>query len=208
MNSIQNIYCIGRNYVNHAKELGNEVPTEPLLFSKPTHALALANGESYLYLYDGEEIHHELEIVLHINKDVKKGDKVEDVVDKMALGVDLTLRHLQTTLKKKGHPWLRAKGFPNSAIITEFWSFKGVDDCQKRSFSLLKNGNIVQEGTIKDMVFDFQAIIDECADTFGLGKGDIIYTGTPEGVGPVEHDDHFVLFWDEKEVGAFNAKRR
>ncbi|KMK75646.1 fumarylacetoacetate hydrolase family protein [Alkalihalobacillus pseudalcaliphilus] len=202
-----NIYCIGRNYVNHAKELGNEVPKQPLLFSKPTHALARADGSTYTYDYNKEDIHYELEIVLHIGKAVRPGDKVDDVVDKIGLGVDLTLRNLQSKLKEKGHPWLRAKGFPNSAILTNLWEFKGVEDCRNRLFSLYQNGNQVQCGSIRDMLFDFQAIIDECSTCFGLGKGDLIYTGTPEGVGSVEHGDHFVLKWDEEVVGSFQTQR-
>ncbi len=205
MEEIRNIFCIGRNYAKHAAELGNAVPEAPILFSKPTHALALADGKP-LSFPDGEgAIHHELEIVLKINREVQKGDQLEDIVDQMALGLDLTLRDLQTTLKGKGQPWLRAKGFRNSAIVTEFWPFPGADSCKDKMFSLQKNGQWVQQGTAQQMIFNFQAIIDECVSAFGLGAGDIIFTGTPEGVGPVENGDSFKLYWGNEEKGSFQA---
>ncbi|WP_100406504.1 fumarylacetoacetate hydrolase family protein [Bacillus solitudinis] len=203
MSGINNIFCIGRNYAKHATELGNEIPDSPILFSKPTHALASASGHTLTFQKGKGEIHHELEIVLLIDRPVKKGDKLEDVVSKMALGVDLTLRDIQSDLKKKGQPWLRAKGFKNSAIITDFWKFSGVEQCE--NFYLVNNGRVIQEGNVQDMIFDFQSIIDECEDVFGLGTGDIIFTGTPEGVGPISDGDVFKMYWGEEEKGQFQV---
>lgn len=200
---IKNIYCIGRNYAKHAHELGNEIPEEQILFSKPTHALVYAEGQTIQLPKDKGDIHHELEIVLRVSQDVKKGDKVDDVVGHMSLGLDLTLRDVQSSLKEKGRPWLRAKGFKNSAVTTSFWNFEGTDSCNGVDFSLVINGEVVQKGNIKDMLHDFQAMIDECEECFGLGEGDIIYTGTPEGVGPLHSGDVCVLFWDDEEKGRF-----
>ncbi|KYG31792.1 fumarylacetoacetate hydrolase family protein [Alkalihalobacillus trypoxylicola] len=205
---IKNIFCIGRNYVKHAEELGNEVPKQPILFSKPTHALTKADGRVLSFPKLLGEIHHELEIVLHIHKNVEKGDLIEDVVDKMALGIDLTLRDLQSELKRKGQPWLRAKGFRESAILTDFWDFPGIEECKKNSFSLTNNSEIVQKGTINEMIFSFQMILDELIKAFGVKAGDIIFTGTPEGVGPLEDGDDFSLYWNEKKVGNFLVDRK
>ncbi|WP_332694008.1 fumarylacetoacetate hydrolase family protein [Halalkalibacter lacteus] len=198
-----NIYCIGRNYANHARELGNAVPDQPILFSKPSPALVETNGQVISLPKDQGEIHHEIEIVLKIDKDVKEGDKVSDVVSKMALGVDLTLRDVQSVLKEQGHPWLRAKGFKNSAIVTPFWPCEGKEVCEKTDFSFVINSETIQKGNIQEMMFDFQAIIDECVNCFGLGEGDLIYTGTPEGVGPLQSGDQCQLYWGKEEKGRF-----
>ncbi|WP_017728741.1 fumarylacetoacetate hydrolase family protein [Halalkalibacterium ligniniphilum] len=203
MNEIKNIYCIGRNYAKHAVELGNAIPEKPILFSKPTRALTVAKGQTVLFPSNRGEIHHELEIVLHVSKDVKQGDHVEDVIDKMALGIDFTLRDEQSELKKQGHPWLRAKGFKSSAIVTDFWAFPGIEACRNTNFSLTKNGDIVQQGNIQDMMFNFQQIIEQISEAFGLGTGDIIYTGTPEGVGAIQSNDEFRFYWGEEEKGSF-----
>ncbi|HWO77849.1 MAG TPA: fumarylacetoacetate hydrolase family protein [Bacillus sp. (in: firmicutes)] len=200
---IRNIFCIGRNYAAHAAELGNAVPESPILFSKPTHALVKANGEAVSFPSNQGEIHHELEIVLYIGKQVTDGFKADDVVTKMALGIDFTLRDLQSELKKQGYPWLRAKGFKNSAIITEFWDFPGTDACKETDFSLLKNGQRVQHGNIQLMMFDFQSILEHIHREFGLEEGDIVYTGTPEGVGSIANRDEFVLLWGNEEKGRF-----
>jgi fumarylpyruvate hydrolase len=206
MEEIKNIFCIGRNYANHALELGNAIPTSPILFSKPTYSLVKADGSKILFPGDRGEIHHELEIVIHIGKEVTADFQVEDVVDKVALGIDFTLRDEQSKLKAKGHPWLKAKGFKNSAIITDFWDFPGIEACKAVDFSLLRNGNVVQLGNIKDMMFDFKQIIEQCNYYFGLTKGDVIYTGTPEGVGPIQHGDDFKLMWNDEEKGSFTVQ--
>ncbi|MDQ0253983.1 2-keto-4-pentenoate hydratase/2-oxohepta-3-ene-1,7-dioic acid hydratase in catechol pathway [Evansella vedderi] len=205
MDQIKNIFCIGRNYANHAKELGNEIPSSPILFSKPTHSLVKADGKSISFPKNRGEIHHELEIVLYIETEVPEIFEVEEVVSKMALGIDFTLRDEQAVLKEKGHPWLKAKGFRNSSVITEFWSFPGIDACTKTDFSLLKNGHTVQIGNITDMMFDFKEIIKQCNQYFGLGKGDILYTGTPEGVGAIKHGDTLALRWGNEEKGRFSV---
>ncbi|MBN6188100.1 fumarylacetoacetate hydrolase family protein [Aneurinibacillus sp. BA2021] len=202
MKQIRNIYCVGRNYRLHAEELGNAVPTMPFLFSKPTHSLVEANGEVISLPGNRGEVHYEAEVVLHIARPYEAGMKVEDIVDEMALGIDFTLRDVQSELKKKSHPWLRAKGFPNAAVLTAFHAFPGVEACAQTDFSLRKNGEQVQRGNVRDMLFDMQTIIEFTAEHFGLGEGDIIYTGTPAGVGPVADGDRLELCWGEDIWGA------
>jgi len=201
MNSIRNIYCVGRNYVLHAKELNNEVPSSPFLFSKPTHALVEANGEEVVLPGSQGSVHYEAELVVRIGKPYQPGMKVDELVDRMALGIDFTLRDVQTELKKKAYPWLLAKGFPNSALVTKFIDFPGVEECSKVNFSLIKNGEQVQLGNIKNMIFDLQYLLDFTAFHFGLGEGDILYTGTPEGVGQIVDGDQLSLKWDDTVLG-------
>lgn len=194
---------MGRNFVKHAEELGNDIPSRPLLFSKPTRSIVQANGGTIELPFDRGEVHYEAEIVLFIGQDVPKSFAVEDVVEKMALGIDFTLREEQQRLKEKGHPWLRAKGFKNSAAITDFWSFPGMNSCKETDFTLHINGEEIQRGNIQNMLFDFKRIIEECNDLFGLGPGDILFTGTPEGVGKVNAHDEFLLRWGEEGKGRF-----
>jgi 2-keto-4-pentenoate hydratase/2-oxohepta-3-ene-1,7-dioic acid hydratase in catechol pathway len=206
METIRNIYCVGRNYVLHAQELKNEVPTSPMLFSKPTHALVDADGKEVTLPGDRGSVHFETELVIRIGKSYEKGMKVDELVDGVAVGLDLTLRDVQDVLKKKGHPWLLAKGFPNSAILSRFIDFPGVEECKKIDFALIKNGEQAQIGNIKNMIFDLQTIIDFTAQNFGLAKGDIIFTGTPQGVGPVSDGDQLSLMFDEEILGSCTVK--
>ena len=206
METIQNIYCVGRNYRLHAAELGNDVPTKPMIFDKPTHALAQAAGNEIELPGTRGELHYEAELVIHIARPFEAGVTLEQMVDKIALGIDFTLRDVQSELKKAGHPWLLAKGFRNSAILTPFHAFPGVDDLQNTDFSLLKNGEQVQRGKISDVIFDLMTIIAYISDNFGLDQGDIIYTGTPAGVGPIADGDVMTLVWGEENWGQFTAK--
>lgn len=200
---IKNIYCIGRNYKKHAEELGNEVPDTPLVFTKPTTALANADGSVLSFPDDRGDIHHELEIVLYVGKDVKEGFTVDEVITKMALGIDLTLRDVQSKLKKKGHPWTIAKGFRNAAIVTDFWDFPGMESVSELDFSLLRNEETVQQGNIKHVIFDFQTLLEYLHREIGLRQGDVIYTGTPEGVGSIADQEEYILKWGEEVKGSF-----
>lgn len=198
---IRNIYCVGRNYISHAKELNNAIPTSPFLFSKPTHAIVEANGQDVFLPGDRGPVHYEVELVIHIGQDYRKGITVDEIVDGMAIGIDFTLRDVQSELKEKRYPWLLAKGFPNSALLTKFIEFPGEEACKNMNFSLLKNNEEVQVGNISNLIFNLQTIIDFSAKHFGLGKGDIIFTGTPEGVGPVFDGDKLSLKWGEETLG-------
>ncbi|MGJ7912661.1 fumarylacetoacetate hydrolase family protein [Neobacillus sp. LXY-1] len=201
MKQFNNIYCVGRNYVEHAKELQNEVPTSPMIFSKPTHALIEATGQEISLPGNRGSIHYETEIVIRMGRSYEKGLIVDEMVDSMAIGIDFTLRDVQSELKKKGHPWLLSKGFPNSAIVSQFIPFPGVDEMKQIDFSLLKNGVKVQQGNIQNMIFELRTIIDFIALNFGLGEGDLIFTGTPEGVGPIKDRDHLTLCWGDNILG-------
>ncbi len=196
-----NIYCVGRNFVMHAKELNNPVPTSPFLFLKPSHALVKANGQKVVLPKDKGTIRYETELVLKVGRPYEKGMGVDELIDSMAIGIDLTLVDVQNVLKQKGYPWLLAKGFKNSAIITRFIPFPGVEKCKQINFSLVKNDEQVQVGNIKDMIFDLQTIVDFTALNFGLGEGDLIFTGTPEGVGRVSDGDKLKLLWGEESIG-------
>ncbi|BAE85232.1 fumarylacetoacetate hydrolase family protein [Desulfitobacterium hafniense] len=198
---IKNIYCVGRNYLQHAKELNNAVPTSPFLFVKPTHALVEGQGQTIAMPKDQGNVHYEAELVVHVGKNYEPGMKAEAVIDKIAVGIDFTLREVQDELKKKGLPWLLAKGFPNSAVLSRWLPFEGLEGTAGHDFTLEKNGQEVQRGNIKEMIFDIPTIIEFCAQHFGLAEGDIIFTGTPAGVGVAAAGDHFVLKWKEEQVG-------
>ncbi|WNR43218.1 fumarylacetoacetate hydrolase family protein [Paenibacillus roseipurpureus] len=205
--TIKNIYCVGRNYRAHAAELGNDVPDQPMIFTKPTHALAQMDGESLTLPSDQGDIHYEAELVLHIAKPYVPGIGVDEIVDQYALGIDFTLRDVQNVIKKKGHPWLPAKGFLGSAPLTAFRPFPGAASLAESNFQLRQNDQVVQDGNIANMIFDLQTIIDYIAKHYGLGPGDIIFTGTPEGVGPVRHGDRLELLWGEQSYGAVTINK-
>jgi fumarylpyruvate hydrolase len=206
MNSIRNIYCVGRNYVLHAAELGNAVPESPMIFSKPTHALVPMDGGTVTLPGNRGEVHYEAELVLHVGRSYEKGIRVDELVDQMTLGIDFTLRDVQSELKKKGYPWLPAKGFLNSAPIGAFRPFPGEAAAQQTDFTLLINGKAAQRGNTKDMIFGLQVLVDFIAEHYGLSHGDMIYTGTPAGVAAVADGDVMELFWGEESVGSCTVK--
>lgn len=206
MEQIRNIYCVGRNYGLHAQELGNDVPTSPFLFSKPTHAFVEANGQEILLPGNQGELHHEAELVFRMARPFESGATLDDLIDGMAIGIDFTLRDVQNGLKKKGHPWLLAKGFRNSAVVTPFRPFPGMKACLQTDFLLLKNGDQVQQGNLSDVIFDLDTILRFTAVHFGLSKGDLIFTGTPAGVGPVVDRDRLVMMWGEEAWGDFTVR--
>ncbi|WP_042203374.1 fumarylacetoacetate hydrolase family protein [Paenibacillus camerounensis] len=198
---INNVYCVGRNYRLHAEELGNKVPQEPLIFLKPSHA-AVALDKAIIHLpQNAGQIHYEGELVLRIARDYVPGMSVEELVDVMALGLDFTLRDVQEDLKKKGLPWTAAKGFKNAAPLTPYIAFPEEEELDATDFTVRKNGAEVQRGNVKDMIFPLQKIVDFIAARYGLGKNDLIFTGTPAGVGPVVSGDSFELFWGDRLLG-------
>lgn len=205
--NIKNIFCVGRNYQKHAEELGNSVPDQPMIFSKPTNSIVLAQGQEISYPFSDGEIHYEIEAVLFVKESPKEEEfNVSDVISHIGLGIDLTKRDVQTKLKEKGYPWLLAKGFKNATILTDFWSFPGEEDCKGTDFSLTKNGHIVQKGNVSHLIFPFETLLRYIHQHFGLEKGDIIFTGTPEGVGPISHGDFFEMWWGEERKGGFKVK--
>ncbi|MDR9857419.1 fumarylacetoacetate hydrolase family protein [Paenibacillus sp. VCA1] len=199
---IQNVYCVGRNYRLHAAELGNDVPDEPMIFLKPSHAVARLAGQTLELPQNKGEVHYEGELVLRVRRSYEPGIKVDDLVGQMALGIDFTLRDVQTGIKKKGHPWTAAKGFKNAAPISEFIDFPGVEAAEGEDFTVRQNGKEVQRGNIKEMIFPLQEIVDYIGANYGLGEGDVIFTGTPAGVGPCAAGDTFELYWGDRLLGS------
>ncbi|OPA81106.1 fumarylacetoacetate hydrolase [Paenibacillus selenitireducens] len=201
MNSkIRNVYCVGRNYRLHAAEMGNEVPKEPMIFLKPTHAVVAMNGGGIALPHDQGEVHYEAELVIRVGRDYTPGIHVDELIDVMSLGLDFTLRDVQSVCKQKGQPWTPAKGFKNSAPMTPYVAFPGAAALAEQDFSLRKNDVEVQRGNVTEMIFDLQTIVDYIAEHYGLGEGDLIFTGTPAGVGRVEQGDRFELVLAEQRL--------
>jgi 2-keto-4-pentenoate hydratase/2-oxohepta-3-ene-1,7-dioic acid hydratase in catechol pathway len=182
------IICIGRNYAAHAKELGNEVPDSPVIFCKPDTAL-LKNEEHFYYPDFSNEIQHELELVIRIQKMGKKIQKqfAHLYYNEISVGLDFTARDKQNELKQKGLPWELAKAFDGSACIGKFIPFQ--NHANGIEFSLKKNGELVQTGNSNLMIHSFDEIISFVSQYFTLKVGDLIYTGTPAGVGKIDIDD-------------------
>lgn len=196
---VRNIFCIGRNYSEHVKELHNSKPEEPVVFMKPTSALAQA-GENIVLPAYSQDVHHECELVIYIKEDVRDvgEDTALDFVGGYAIGLDLTARDVQAKLKEKGLPWEKAKGFPTAACISSFIAPAKINDIQQQNFCLKVNGRIRQQGNSGDMMFTCSQIISYLSRVYGLQAGDIIYTGTPAGVAAIKSGDELELIWPEK----------
>lgn len=189
------IICIGRNYVAHAQELKNEVPTTPVFFLKPDTALLPPGRDFYLPDFSND-IHHEAELVLKICKDGKNIEPnfAHRYYDQITVGLDFTARDIQQKQKEKGLPWEPAKAFDHSAPVGQFVPVSSLKDPSTIAFHMTKNGDTVQSGTIHEMIFSFDAIISYVSRFITLRKGDLIFTGTPQGVGPVAQGDVLELF--------------
>jgi 2-keto-4-pentenoate hydratase/2-oxohepta-3-ene-1,7-dioic acid hydratase in catechol pathway len=183
------IFCIGRNYAKHAKEMNSPLPSQPMVFMKPATAL-LPYGQSFFYPDFSDNIHYELEVVVKIKEQGKRiaPSNVWSHIGEVSLGIDFTARDIQARCKEKGHPWEIAKSFDYSAAIGKW---KEVDKASFAAiqFDLKKNGRQVQIGETSDMIFDIEALVTYISHRFTLQKGDLIYTGTPEGVGPIARGD-------------------
>lgn len=183
------IICIGRNYAEHAKELKNEIPDQPVVFMKPPSAM-LVNDKPLYYPEFTQDLHYEAEIVLKISKNGRhvQPEFAPEYYDQIAFGLDFTARDLQDQLKKKGQPWEIAKGFDGSAALSGFIDIEKVNR-EGIEFKLRKNNEVVQHGNTNEMLFSFEDIIVYVSKFFKLQMGDLIYTGTPAGVGPVKIGD-------------------
>ena len=199
------IICIGKNYVNHAKEMGSDVPKKPLFFLKPDSAI-LPKKHPFFYPDFSQNIHYELELVIRIKKLGKHIEKkfAPSYYSEVGLGIDFTARDLQESCKKNGHPWEIAKAFDHSAVVSQ--QFFSIKELGELSFELKKNGESVQKGFAKDMVFDFDEIINHVSKYMTLKIGDLILTGTPEGVGPIKIGDHLEGFLNDKKIINLNIK--
>jgi 2-keto-4-pentenoate hydratase/2-oxohepta-3-ene-1,7-dioic acid hydratase in catechol pathway len=187
------IICIGRNYAEHARELNNPLPSKPVFFMKPDSSLLINNKPFFLPDFS-EEIHYEAEIVLKISRLGKNIQKpfAGRYFNSIGIGIDFTARDLQEVCKKAGHPWEIAKAFDQSAVVNQFIPLASVPDPYAIHFQLDINGKPVQKGNTKDMIFSFDDIIAYISTFITLKTGDLIFTGTPAGVGAVRACDHLV----------------
>lgn len=202
------IICIGRNYSEHIRELNSDVPEEPVIFMKPDSALLRNNDPFYIPDFS-REVHYECELIIRIKR---LGSSIEPrfanrYYDEIGLGIDFTARDLQNRLKDKGLPWEKAKAFDRSAVIsTDFVSKSDLPDIQSIKFELKKNGEIVQRGDSALMLFPVDELICHISKYFTLKIGDLIYTGTPAGVGPVAIGDRLEGFLEGRKMFDFEVK--
>jgi len=199
--------CIGRNYVAHARELNNEVPERPVFFLKPDSALVISN-RPFFYPDFSSDVHYELEVVIRIDR---LGRSIEEryahrYFSELGLGVDFTARDLQQEQKKKGLPWEIAKAFDYSAPVSEFIPVSKFRDIHDLDFHLDLNGKRVQEGNTSLMIFNFEKIIAYVSRFMTLKTGDLIFTGTPAGVGPVAINDRLEAYLDGQQLMDFPVK--
>ena len=201
------IICIGRNYINHAKELNNPVPEKPVFFMKPDTALLLKHNP-FFYPDFSNEIHYETELVVKINRNGKHIDEkfAHKYYNEIGIGIDFTARDLQAEAKKKGLPWEIAKAFDQSAPVGRFLPKEKFEDVGNINFSLKINGELRQKGNSKNMIFSIDKIIAYVSQFITLRTGDLIFTGTPEGVGPTKINDKFEAFIEDEKLLEFYVK--
>jgi 2-keto-4-pentenoate hydratase/2-oxohepta-3-ene-1,7-dioic acid hydratase in catechol pathway len=201
------IICIGRNYTKHIEELHNERPDEPVVFLKPDSAVLLKQHPFVIPEFS-DDIHHEVEILVRINKVGKYIDTkfAPNYYDEIGLGIDFTARDLQAKLKEKGLPWEKAKAFDGSAVIGSFLSKKDFSSTENINFELKSNGNTVQKGNTSHMLWKIDELIAYVSQYFTLKIGDIIFTGTPEGVAKVNPNDILEGFIENKKLFRIQVK--
>lgn len=190
---IGKIVCVGRNYVEHAHELGNEVPERPVIFLKPTSAV-IYSGDEIKYPSFSNEMHHEVELVLMISKNIKDAnlDEAEKAIAAYGVGLDLTLRDLQSKLKQKGHPWTIAKCFDTSAVFSDFIMKEDYKLTLNEEIFLSVNSEERQRDKLNKMIFKPAEIVQYISSLMTLERGDLIYTGTPKGVGSLSKGDKII----------------
>lgn len=201
------IIAIGLNYLDHIKEFGNPVPLEPVVFMKPDSALLKNNRPFYLPDFS-DEIHYETEIIVRINRLGKNISEkfTSRYYDEIGVGIDFTARDLQREQRKNGNPWEICKAFDASAAVSKFYPITTFGDIGQLNFHLDINGKTVQVGNTRDMIFNVDKIITYVSRFFTLKIGDIIFTGTPVGVGVVKKDDHLQAFIEERKLLDFKIK--
>ncbi len=201
------IIAIGRNYAEHAKELNNPVPTTPVIFLKPDTALLKDNKPFYLPDFS-DDVHYELEVVLKVCKEGKHiAEKfAANYYDEIGLGIDFTARDIQTKHKEKGLPWELAKAFDSSAPVSLFSPKCDFEDLYRLDFELKINNEVRQKGNTSDLLFSFEKIISFVSQYITLKKGDLIFTGTPAGVGRVNQGDRLEAWLEGKQLLNFDVK--
>ena len=201
------IICVGRNYTDHVKELGNNIPEEPVIFMKPKSAL-LQSHTPFYYPEFTNELHYECEIVLRVCKNGKyvQAKHAANYYDAVTVGSDFTARDIQDELKKKGLPWEKAKAFDNSAVVGKFIVLTPTFNRKSINFSLLKNGEKVQEANTEQMIFSIDRIVENISNYFSLNIGDLIFTGTPSGVGECVTGDILEGFIENQSMFSVEVK--
>lgn len=200
------IICVGRNYVDHIKELSNDRPTDPVIFIKPD--TALLDGQVFYYPKFSTDVHYELELVYRIGKVGKNIEAkfAHKYIDAIGLGIDFTARDLQAKLKEKGLPWEKSKAFNGSAFVSTMRPISPDDFSKSIEFVLYKNGQTVQHGQSDLMIWNIAALIEDISTYFTLKTGDYIFTGTPAGVGPLVIGDTLVGELQGKKLFDLNIK--
>ncbi len=192
---VRNLFCIGRNYAEHARELKNEIPSQPVVFTKPTGALT-SGGEPIRLPSITENVHHEVEVVVAMGAKLSGGSLTPDeclrAIAGIAVGIDVTARDLQDVAKKKGLPWTLAKGLASFAPVSDFLPAREMGALDQLKLELQINGETRQSGVTSDMLFPIPALVAYLAEHFGLDQGDLIFTGTPSGVGPLKAGDELL----------------
>ena len=201
------IICIGQNYRDHIAELNSTEPSEPMFFLKPDSAILL-NKHPFVIPEFSNEVHYEVEVLVRINRLGKyiQPKFAHKYYDEIGLGIDFTARDLQRECKEKGHPWEKAKAFDGSAVIGEWISKENFKDLKNIDFHLKKNDKIVQQGNTVNMIYDFDTLIAHVSQYMTLKIGDILFTGTPAGVGPVAIDDKLTGYLHNIESFTLNIK--
>ena len=195
------IFAVGRNYAEHAKELGNSVPTEPIIFMKPETAV-LKNNAPFYYPYFSQNIHFEVELLIKISKEGKNITPrfAHKYFSEIGIGIDFTARDLQDKAKANGLPWDIAKGFNGSAPMSDFLPLSSIADVNNIDFGISLNGVQMQKGNSNQMIFDFSHLVAYISKFFTLKKGDVIFTGTPAGVGAVAVGDVLEAFLENNKM--------
>ncbi|WP_299898912.1 fumarylacetoacetate hydrolase family protein [uncultured Aquimarina sp.] len=201
------LICIGRNYTDHIEELENEKPTDPVVFLKPDTSILLKKQPFFIPDFSND-IHHEVEVLVKIKKLGKYIDKkfAHKYYDEISLGIDFTARDLQSQLKAKGLPWEKAKAFDGAAVIGQWVSKENFSDVDNINFRLEKNDTIVQDGNTKLMLWKIDELIAYVSQFFTLKIGDIIFTGTPAGVGSVKNNDNLTGYIEDQEMFSIKVK--
>ena len=201
------IFCIGRNYADHAKEMGNGVPDEPIIFMKPKSALVQGNTPFY-YPEFTNELNYEAELVVRVSKNGKyiQEKHAPNYYNAITVGIDFTARDIQTRLKEKGHPWEKAKSFDNSAVVGKFIDITPAMNRKNINFSFAKNKEIVQSDNSKSMIFTIDQIVSHISNFFSINIGDLIFTGTPAGVGECIVGDLLEGYFEKELVLSLEVK--
>lgn len=201
------LICIGRNYADHIKELANERPTDPVVFIKPDSAVLPKEQDFYIPEFSNN-VHYEVEVLIKIKKAGKHIDErfAHTYYDEVGLGIDFTARDIQAQLKEKGLPWEKAKGFDGAAVVGNWLPKSNFKDLDDLNFSLIKNGETVQQGNTRLMLWKIDELISYVSKYFMLKKGDIVFTGTPAGVGKISTNDYLSGVLEGKELFSVKIK--